>query len=53
VQDYFRADEERRPRQGAKTVRVHVPGRPKVNRRAIAALRRLKQAAVESPGEAS
>jgi Domain of unknown function (DUF4365) len=46
IQDYFRAGEARRPRKGAKTVRVHVPMRRAVNRRAIATMRALKQAAI-------
>jgi Domain of unknown function (DUF4365) len=46
VQSYFRADAARQPRQGTKTVRVRVPMRQAVNRRAIATMRALKQAAV-------
>jgi hypothetical protein len=42
VQRYFREDESRRPKRGAKTVRVRVPMRQRVNRRAIAKMRDLK-----------
>jgi hypothetical protein len=42
VQHYFREDEARRPKKGAKTVRVRVPMRQRVNRRAIAKMRELK-----------
>jgi hypothetical protein len=42
VQRYFREDEARRPKKGAKTVRVRVPVRQIVNRRAIAKWRALK-----------
>ncbi len=42
VQDYFREDAARRPKKGAKTVRVRVPMRQVVNRRAIATMRNLK-----------
>ena len=45
VQGYFRDVAARRPKRGAKTVRVHVPKRQAMNRRAIAAIRRLKQQA--------
>lgn len=45
VQGYFREDASRRPKQGAKTVRVRVPKRQIVNRRAVAKLRDLKRAA--------
>jgi hypothetical protein len=44
IQGRFR-EEEARPRKGAKTVRVHVPTRQVVNRRAIATLRDLKRVA--------
>jgi hypothetical protein len=47
VQGYFRADPMRRPKAWAKTVRVRVPARQTVNRRAIARMRGLKQAALE------
>jgi hypothetical protein len=46
IQQYFRADEARQPRQHAKTVRVYVPMRQAVNRRAIATMRQLKRAAL-------
>jgi hypothetical protein len=43
VQRYFKEEEARRPKQGAKTVRVRVPMRQAVNRRAIAKMRELKR----------
>jgi hypothetical protein len=46
VQGYFQEDPARRPKPTAKTVRVRVPPRQAVNRRGIARLRRLIQAAV-------
>jgi hypothetical protein len=45
VQRYFSEDGTRRPKKGAKTVRVHVPKHQVVNRRAIAKMRDLKWAA--------
>lgn len=42
VQKYFRDDTARRPKRGARSVRVRLPRRQVVNRRAIAALRDLK-----------
>jgi hypothetical protein len=42
VQDYFRENVARRPKRGAKTVRVRVPKRQVVNRRAVAKWRDLK-----------
>jgi hypothetical protein len=42
VQPYFAEDVARRPRRGAKTVRVRVPKHRVVNRRAIATLRTFK-----------
>lgn len=42
IQSYFREDATRQPRKGRKTVRVRVPGRQMVSRRAIARLRDLK-----------
>jgi hypothetical protein len=42
VQRYFREDLTRRPKKGAKTVRVRVPTRQPVNRRGIVTLRGLK-----------
>jgi Domain of unknown function (DUF4365) len=47
IQDYFHSDPARRPRAGAKTVRVRVPARQTVNRQAPARMRSLKQAALE------
>jgi len=46
IQHYFGQDESRRPRRGAKTVRVRVPMQQRVNRRAIARIRELKAQAV-------
>ncbi len=43
VQDYFRDDVTRLPKKGAKTVRVRVPKRQAVDRRAIAKIRKRKQ----------
>ncbi len=43
VQRYFREDAGRRPKKGAKTVRVRVPKRQVVNRQAIARIRDLKR----------
>ncbi len=43
IQQYFEEDESRRPNRGTKTVRVRVPMRQPVNRRAIAKIRDLKQ----------
>jgi hypothetical protein len=48
VQNYFRTDGVRHPRKGAKTVRVRVPLRQVVNRRAIAKMRDLKSEARSS-----
>jgi uncharacterized protein DUF4365 len=42
VQRYFEEEPTRRPGKGAKFVRVHVPRRQVVNRRAIAKMRALK-----------
>jgi hypothetical protein len=47
VQAYFQAHAARRPRPGARTVRVRVPTRQLLNRRAIARMRRLVQAAID------
>jgi hypothetical protein len=44
-QTHFQEDHARRPRKGAKTVRVRVPSRQVVNRKAIAKMRDLKWAA--------
>ena len=54
VQDYFCEDVARRPKKGAKTVRVHVPRRQVVNRRAVAKWRDLKWTAhLRAKGEES
>lgn len=45
VQRYFLDDPARRPKRGAKTVRVRVPKRQAVTRKAIAAMRELKRTA--------
>lgn len=42
VQQFFRENPNRRPERGAKSIRVRVPNRQVVNRRAIAAMRELK-----------
>ena len=47
IQGYFQADSAHPPRSKAKTIRVRVPAQQAVNRRAIARMRGLKQAAVE------
>ncbi len=45
VQPYFRADASRRPKKGAKSVRVRVPRRQTLGRRAVATMReRMQQA---------
>jgi hypothetical protein len=44
VQRYFAEDEARRPRSRARTLRVYVPVRQTVSRRAIARMRLFKQA---------
>jgi hypothetical protein len=41
IKEYFREDPARQPRKGARTVRVHVPTRQVLNRRAIARMREL------------
>jgi hypothetical protein len=43
VQRYFRQDPGRQPKKGAKTVRVRIPKRQAVNRRAVATMRAIKQ----------
>jgi hypothetical protein len=43
VQQYFREDTARQPKKGAKTVRIRVPARQLVDRRAIARMRYLKR----------
>jgi hypothetical protein len=42
IQHYFRAEVARRPRKGARSVRIRVPKRQVVNGRAIAKMRKLK-----------
>jgi len=42
VQRYFREEAARQPKKGAKTVRVRIPRRQVMNRRAIARIRELK-----------
>jgi hypothetical protein len=42
IQSYFREDEARRPRNGAKSVRVRVPAHQTVTRRAVRLMRDLK-----------
>lgn len=46
VQQYFEEVLSRRPKRGARTVRVRVPKRQAVNRRAVALMRACKQAVV-------
>jgi hypothetical protein len=46
VQRYFHAGATRRPKKGAKTVRVRIPKRQVVTRRAIAAMRARKGEAI-------
>jgi hypothetical protein len=54
VQRYFHEEPARRPKKGAKTVRVHVPARQAVTRRAVALMRHLKgEARVRLMGEGS
>ena len=43
IQRYFLDGQAKQPRRGNKTVRVHVPKRQVVNRRAIQELRELKR----------
>ena len=47
VQRYFAEGPSRKPRQGAKTVRVRVPKRQVVSRRAIKTMRAYKQSVLE------
>lgn len=47
IQRYFRQDLSRLPKEGAKTVRVRVPRRQAVSRRAVAKLRDFKQAILD------
>jgi hypothetical protein len=49
VQRYFREDMTRRPKKGARTVRVRLPHRQVVNRRAIAKIRELKREIIGLP----
>jgi hypothetical protein len=44
IQRYFQADVARQPKKGAKTVRIRVPKRQAVTRRAVGAMRELKWA---------
>jgi len=46
IQEYFRTDAARRPKKGARSVRVRVPRRQVVNGRVIAKMRELKWAAL-------
>jgi hypothetical protein len=46
IQQYFQGDPARRPKKGAKSVRIRVPKRQVVNRRAVAKMRELKWAAI-------
>jgi hypothetical protein len=52
IQQYFSGDTARRPKKGAKSVRVRVPGKQAVNRRAIAQLRALKWEAIQQEEKA-
>jgi uncharacterized protein DUF4365 len=45
VQPYFRKDASRKPKKGAKTVRVRVPRRQAISRRGVATMRELKRQA--------
>ena len=47
VQQYFGADVVRRPKIGARSVRIHVPKRQVLNGRAIAKIRELKWTAIQ------
>jgi hypothetical protein len=49
IQSYFSEDVARRPKKGARTVRVRVPSQQTVNRRAIAKMRALKEEALRQP----
>jgi len=51
IQQYFRGDVVRRPRKGARNVRIRVPRRQVVNGRAIAMIRELKWAALHQEQE--
>ncbi len=50
VQRYFHEDPSRQPRKGAKTVRVRVPQRQAINRRAVVHMRRFKQEILDRLG---
>jgi hypothetical protein len=50
VQGYFQEDARRRPKKGAKTVRVRVPKHQILNRRAVAKMRDLKKLSVRPLG---
>jgi hypothetical protein len=45
IQSYFREHNARRPRKAAKSVRVGVPRRQAMSRRAVATMRELKRKA--------
>lgn len=45
IQQFFQGEAARKPKAGAKTVRVEVPARQVVNRRAVARMRALKAGA--------
>jgi len=47
VQRYFAADSARQPKGRAKTIRIHVPIRQALNRRAVALMRAFKQAILD------
>ncbi|HZV03737.1 MAG TPA: DUF4365 domain-containing protein [Gemmataceae bacterium] len=54
IQKYFSKDASRQPRQGAKTVRVHVPKRKPVTPKGVAAWRDFKRQALQrAKGEQS
>jgi hypothetical protein len=50
VQPYFQADQARHPKKAAKTVRLRVPKRQVVSRRAVARMRDLKRRLYEGEG---
>lgn len=47
IQRYFGEDDARRPKKGAKTIRIRVPRRQALNGRAIAKMRQLKWAVIQ------
>ena len=51
IQEYFRGDVARRPRGGARSVRIRIPRRQVVNGRAIAKMREIKWAALRQEQE--